>query len=248
MLLYPDGSCPACRKALPPANTVGRVFRDPKRLSQWLKWLLVVVALIHIFFGLCAAPQALLMNDMADGIPASKVLLFATGAKERRDGALGNFMSLVYFGAAFLFAFWTYRMNANIHALGGNNLRFTPAWAVSWYFVPVANLWKPYQVMRELWLASDNPANWQTGRTSKLLGWWWASWLASALSPFVAVIYMVRLSVQGDVLAPLMVIEVFGVVAAVLGLAAATLAFFVVARIGAFQEQAAERSLSAVFA
>ena len=85
-------------------------------------------------------------------------------------------------------------------------------------------------------------------RTSKLLRSWWASWLASVLFPLVSLIYMVRLSVQGDVFGQLMVMEVLGVVSAALGLMAAILAYFVVAKIGAFQEQAADRSLSAVFA
>jgi hypothetical protein len=230
------------------AKPTGKLFRDPKRLTQWVQWLLVAVALIHIIFGVCAVLQALMLNAMVNGLPSTLELTIATRAKELRAGATGTLMSIVYFAAVLAFAIWTYRMNANIHALGGNNLRFTPGWAVGWYFVPVANLWKPYQMMRELWLASNNPADWRVDRTSKLLTWWWASWLATVLFPFVSLIYMVRLSVRADVFGQLEVMEVLGVVSATLGLMAAILAYFVVAKIGAFQAQAADRSLSAVFA
>jgi hypothetical protein len=246
MLLYPNGSCPACRGASPTADKA--IFRDPKRLTGLLRWLLVTVALIHVAFGACAVLRALMLNAMINDLPAHWMLAAATAANELREGAVGTLLTNVYFGVAFVFAVWTYRVNTNIHALGSNNLRFTPGWAVGWYFIPVANLWMPYQVMRELWLASNNPAGWQAKPTGKLLRWWWASWLASVLFPCISVVYMTRTLVQEDVFGQLMVLEVFGVVSAILGLAAAILACLVVSKIGAAQEQAAERSLSAVFA
>ena len=66
-----------------------------------------------------------------------------------------------------------------VHALGSPGLRFTPGWAVGWYFVPIANLWKPYQAMKEIWRASKNPGNWQAETTSGFLGWWWFWWIIS---------------------------------------------------------------------
>ncbi len=52
---------------------------------------------------------------------------------------------------------------------------FTPGWSVGWYFIPVANLWKPYQVMKEIWNVSHKCL--ATGHS--VLGWWWALWLLS---------------------------------------------------------------------
>jgi hypothetical protein len=49
-----------------------------------------------------------------------------------------------------LFVIWVHRMQANTFALGVLGLRYTPAWAVGWYFVPIVNLWMPYRVMREI--------------------------------------------------------------------------------------------------
>jgi hypothetical protein len=217
-------------------------------MTQWLRWLLIAAALIHIFYGACNVLQGLVLSAMANGFPSQLLRATSTTANELREGVVGMLLAIVFFGVIVVFATWTYRMNANIHALGSNNLRFTPGWAVGWYFVPIANLWKPYQVVRELWLASNNPAGWQTDRSSKLLSWWWTTWLAYLFFPLVSVAYMMRLSVQGDAFSPLLLIELFGVVYAALGLAAAILAYFVVTRIGASQAQAADRSLSAVFA
>ena len=217
-------------------------------MTLWLRWLLIAVALIHIFYGACNVLQALVLNAMVNGFPSQLLLATSTTANELRVGVVGMLLAIACLGVIVVFATWTYRMNANIHALGSNNLRFTPSWAVGWYFVPIANLWKPYQVVCELWLASNNPAGWQTDRSSKLLSWWWTTWLAYLFFPLASVATMMRLSVHADAFSPLLLIELCGVAYAALGLGAAILAYLVVTKIGAFQARAADRSLSAVFA
>lgn len=48
-------------------------------------------------------------------------------------------------------------------------------WAFWGWFVPIGNLWIPFQVMRDIWRASLAPEN--RTRTTSLLAWWWASYL-----------------------------------------------------------------------
>jgi hypothetical protein len=55
-------------------------------------------------------------------------------------------------------AMWLHRAAANLPALGGSELRFTPGWAVGWWFVPLANLVLPVLIMTEIWRASDPSA------------------------------------------------------------------------------------------
>jgi len=76
---------------------------------------------------------------------------------------------------------WQHRAQRNATELAGGGLRFTPAMAVAWWFIPIASLWKPFQAMRELWRASHGPA-WVSDPTWVVLGWWWATWLLSFLS------------------------------------------------------------------
>ncbi len=58
---------------------------------------------------------------------------------------------------------------------GHHDLAFTPGWAVGWYFVPIANLFKPIEAMRELWTTSlmHAAAEGADGR----LGYWWGAWI-----------------------------------------------------------------------
>jgi hypothetical protein len=71
---------------------------------------------------------------------------------------------------------WTYRSNKNLRALSGESMRFTPVWSIAWDFIPIANLWKPYQVMKEIWQVSHKGAS----TTHSVVKWWWALWLISA--------------------------------------------------------------------
>jgi hypothetical protein len=119
---------------------------------------------------------------------------------------------------------WQHRGQRNLSRLGVRQLRFTPAWAVGWWFVPIANLWKPFQSVRELWRASRAGVDDATGageRTWPVIGWWWGVWLVSNIT--------LRLSVSMDRQATLddyigsdnvdLVQEALSIVAAILAIA-----------------------------
>jgi hypothetical protein len=87
---------------------------------------------------------------------------------------LAQFTLSIITGITFLR--WIYRSNKNLRALSGESMTFTPGWSVGWYFLPMANLWKPYQAMKEIWRVSHR------GHTAShaVVGWWWALWLVSS--------------------------------------------------------------------
>lgn len=73
---------------------------------------------------------------------------------------------------------WIHRASANAHSIS-DEMTDSPGWAVGWYFVPIMNLFKPYQTMREIWLASHLKGNWHAEPAPGLLGWWWGLWIVS---------------------------------------------------------------------
>jgi hypothetical protein len=75
--------------------------------------------------------------------------------------------------------FWIYNAACNIRALGAQGLEVTPGWAVGFFAVPIASLWKPFQAMEEIDSASRSPARWRAERTPLLLRFWWGAWLLS---------------------------------------------------------------------
>lgn len=69
-------------------------------------------------------------------------------------------------------AFWTwlYRATRNVPSLGGGATKFTPGWAVGWWFVPFANLAMGFQTVADLWRTMA-PSVARQG-TALVAGWW----------------------------------------------------------------------------
>ena len=89
---------------------------------------------------------------------------------------------LVFVATAVVWAMFVHRSCANAHALGAVGMEFTPGWAVGWYFVPIANLFKPGQAMQEIYRATDpaaDPDHWRWRPVPSLLNWWWGAWVVS---------------------------------------------------------------------
>ena len=81
---------------------------------------------------------------------------------------------------------WQHRAHGNLLAAGVPHLAFTPGWAVGWWFVPFANLVKPFQSVREVWKASSGDERWESPKTWPVIGWWWGMWVG-ALAAGIAV-------------------------------------------------------------
>jgi len=96
-----------------------------------------------------------------------------------------NFVSLAAFLnigiliiAYFFGGRWIYKSNLNLQNISSNKLRFSPGWCVGWYFVPIFNIWKPYQAMKEIFLTSRRiaiPNNKNSFPDIFII--WWIFWL-----------------------------------------------------------------------
>lgn len=84
---------------------------------------------------------------------------------------------------------WIYRACSNAFALTQKGMETTPGWAVGWFFIPFANLWKPYQAMREIWVASENPGKWFVVDRPAILPVWWFLWIASSIFDNISLRY-----------------------------------------------------------
>ncbi len=73
--------------------------------------------------------------------------------------------------------FWIYRASKNARALSPRPLANSPGWAVGWFLVPFASLWKPYEVMREIYKASRTPHDWLSVKNTDIVGWWWGTYI-----------------------------------------------------------------------
>jgi hypothetical protein len=93
-------------------------------------------------------------------------------ATELRDAALAFLAFIVIVVAGIMVLRSIYRANKNLHARNVPGLEYTPGWCVGWFFVPVAALWKPYQAVKEIWMASTDPVHQSVDRPGIFPVWW----------------------------------------------------------------------------
>lgn len=93
------------------------------------------------------------------------------------QGASFAVLSAIGLGIAFLG--WLSRTVEITPALGGGTPRASPAWSIIWWFVPVAFLWKPYTVVREVWERLATPE--RSGGGALIVGWWLA-WIGALVA------------------------------------------------------------------
>lgn len=105
---------------------------------------------------------------------------------------LVNFV--IYVGSVIAVGMWIHRAHANLHEAYIPGLEFSPGWAVGWYFIPIAFLFKPFQAMRELWNASLQTSSNFSAPAPGNLSTWWGLWIISNILANVST----RISLLGD--------------------------------------------------
>lgn len=136
------------------------------QVMLWVQLGVVVISILSDFGQLSLAVSG-------------NITLEAAEANDARQGMIGLLYLGVFIATGIIFLTWTYQANLNCHGFGGNDMKFTPAWSIGYYFIPFLNLVRPYQAMKEIWKVSSDPKNWQAQQGSAVLRWWWALWLIS---------------------------------------------------------------------
>jgi len=92
---------------------------------------------------------------------------------------------------AFVFSLFTHRASRNLLALGVEKQRFSPEWAVGCFYIPVMNVWRPFQVFAELFRGSiggteRGPEQAANASTPPVMIVWWLTLIAGVvLNPIV---------------------------------------------------------------
>jgi Domain of unknown function (DUF4328) len=151
-------------------------YRDNRVLARWLTGLLL--------FGLLAHAARIAVN-----LVYAFSSWFADPDASSRIEAAFQSLWFIALSCMILFGVWIVRSGKNAWLFAGLNratwragslsspkfLEDTPGWAVGWYFIPIASLWKPYVAMRDIVRASTL----ESGLPGWLLPFWWTLWILS---------------------------------------------------------------------
>jgi len=147
---------------------------------------------------------------------------------------------LVLYGAiAVAFITWLHRCRINVRAFGCRRFRYPRIWAIIGFFIPLLNFFRPYQVVAEVWRASDpraieTPVAWLTMPVSRYVLAWWVTLLASVFLEILAVGLVTHSGVTvGDLFAA----RSIGVLAGITSASSAVLAYLVISGIEESQKE-----------
>lgn len=129
-------------------------------------------------------------------------------ANDTRQGIVQLIVLVNFIAAVVVFLVWVYGAYKNLRALGANP-DTSPGWAVGYFFIPIANLFRPFQVFQEMWRESDpeavavegvRPMHAFVGGSSKsvLVIVWWGLWLLSNIVAWVALGYERNAQILND--------------------------------------------------
>jgi hypothetical protein len=152
----------------------GQDFRDLSGLASKLSILL----LIGVGLSILGIASSLMQLKLLSHAPYSMAEANANDMRERLIRIAHLLVSLV---VLVMFLRWIYLAQRNLPALGARHMRFRPGWAVGSFFVPIVNLWVPFQAMRDLAKASRSPQHWELEDTPAPIIVWWVLWIVSEI-------------------------------------------------------------------
>lgn len=153
-------------------------FKDSTNLTKWTKWFLylnIIIAVVSI--GTTSFEYKFLSDIKIGAYTSSELILADSTFNDTLQNLMDIVQLLVFVVSGILILRWIYITSYNAHQLSTSKMKFTPGWSIGWYFIPIFNLWKPYQAMKEIWKVSENPTNWEKQSVPSMLRWWWFFWI-----------------------------------------------------------------------
>lgn len=153
-----------------------------KYLTKICLSLLALVFAAELFSFAILAYTKIFLNKIENGIITDAELSFADWI-ERYGAKIDGFYYLILFVFAIIYLMWLYKAHFNLSTLGVKNLRYSHASVIWWWFVPIANLWKPYSVFKEVIIQSQQLAfgSVQSKKFGAFLLIWWLLHFPSAI-------------------------------------------------------------------
>jgi hypothetical protein len=144
-------------------------YRDPRPLAQAaILWTWIWLG-IQALGGVASAITFTLLVTHSFDTPVTVV----DATSDWRLSILLVVTLLPYLVSGFLVLSWIHRTNSNAQAYS-TGMKVSPGWNVAFFFVPIVNLWKPFQGIRQSW----EVAHMHDQSVPDWMRWWWGCWLA----------------------------------------------------------------------
>jgi Domain of unknown function (DUF4328) len=149
----------------------------------------VVFSITAVICAVAVFSDALEWRLMDRIIAGEEVTDAEATANDNRQGTIGLVQLVLVIAAAVVFIRWMHAAYRNIYLVAPGERRYSPGWAIGSWFVPIMNLFRPKQMVNDIWRAGGrDAADAQPG--ALMLGWWLLWVLSSFIVNFAARSYM----------------------------------------------------------
>lgn len=102
-----------------------------------------------------------------------------------RQGLIGIISFILYVISGITFLQWFKRAYYNLHQRD-TICAHSVGWSVGSWFVPIISLYRPYNIMKEMWTETLNfiqkkVPEYISSTKVAVVGWWWALWIFSSV-------------------------------------------------------------------
>jgi len=141
-------------------------YRSARTRARWAQILVGIVVALHGVAAVSGIYELSLVDRILDGSATdsevSSYLQFAD--------SLGLLLVLLTIVSGIAVLAWLSRTVEIVPPLGGGTPRRSPREAIGWWFVPVANLFIPCLIVRDVYVRLETPT--QRGGDASVLAWW----------------------------------------------------------------------------
>ncbi|MDR1008388.1 MAG: DUF4328 domain-containing protein [Campylobacteraceae bacterium] len=175
----------------------------------WIVLILEVVSFISSYL------QYDLLQTVANGGYISPE---AADANDNREQTIYVIYLIAFIISAITFIVWFRRAYYNLHQKV-DSLLYSEGWAAGSWFIPIINLYRPYKIMKELYVKTKELLEKrgflaQVNYTTSYVGWWWSIWI---IKGFISN-FMYRYSLKADTVNEYIALTVAGMIFSILNI------------------------------
>lgn len=150
---------------------------------------------------------------------------------DRISGVIDITMKIV---VIVLFIRWFRRAYYNLHMASPGQASYEEGWAAGAWFVPILNLFRPFQIMREIWVGTQRaiPHRIMDVAPVTIVGIWWALYLAMNISGNI----LFRLSLNVDSIDDLNAVSILSLIVEIVTVPAILVAVVMVKKASSFED------------
>lgn len=160
-----------------------KILKPNEKRAQIAITLIRIVLAVQILSLISGLLEYNLIQTLIKGETVSPE---AAQFNDLRESLIGLLYLVVFIISTITFIQWFRRAYYNLH-IKVKNLNHSEGWAAGSWFVPIISLYRPYQIMEELYEESQklfrrNLPEQNPNLSTKFLGTWWALWIINGLA------------------------------------------------------------------